>query len=152
MALAIYSTLLLAVALVGPQIPGAASGSSEAGESVCEIRQHPDAYLGKVVTVSATYRTDSIHYEYLIDLSCSTQSTLDIGFAVPERDSSVEAFERAQVAECKRLGHSGLCILEGAVVMRGEIAEAKGTHLQPNLVHLIINPHSVLSFDFRSER
>ena len=150
----VHSTIkaLFAAALATGQAAPALTASSDATVSICKIRRHPDVYLGKVVSVSATYLTDSSHYEYLKDSSCATQNILDIGFVVPERDMSVKAFEAAQASECKRTGQQGLCVLEATVLMRGQIAQTKGAHLQPDLVYLIINPHSVLSYRFLAER
>ncbi|HEY4081747.1 MAG TPA: hypothetical protein VGM81_13730 [Burkholderiaceae bacterium] len=93
-----------------------------------------------------------MHYEYLKDSSCAGQNTLDLGFAVPERDPSVQAFADARATECKRTGQRGLCVLTATVVIRGEIAHTKGAHLQPDLVYLIVNPHSVLNYQFRAGR
>jgi hypothetical protein len=147
------TSLLIAVACAASgQAPAPASVAPAGAVSICHIRQHPERYVGQVVTVSGTYKTDSSHYSYVLDPSCSSQSTLELGFKVPERDGSVEAFEAAAAEECKRSGQRGICLLEASVVLRGEIAETKGAHLMPNLVHLVINPHSVLAYRFQAER
>ncbi|RYG60472.1 MAG: hypothetical protein EON60_07070 [Alphaproteobacteria bacterium] len=149
----VISNVLLSVAVAAggqPSVP--TSIAPETAVSICRIRQNPEQYVGRVVTVSGVYKTDSSHYSYVLDPSCSSQSTLDLGFKVPERDSSVAAFEAAEAEECKRTGQRGLCVLEASIVLRGEIAQTKGAHLQPDLVYLIINPHSVLTYRFRTER
>ncbi|MFC0682853.1 hypothetical protein ACFFGH_33900 [Lysobacter korlensis] len=152
MGLVISSLLLAGATTATGQAPAPSSAAPEAAVSICHIRQNPEQYVGRAVTVSGIYKTDSSHYSYLLDPSCSSQSTLDLGFEVPERDASVAAFEAAKAEECKRTGQRGLCVLEASVVLRGEIASTKGAHLQPDLVYLIINPHSVLTYRFRAER
>ena len=150
MRLAIAALSLLAIpAFAGEPTGGAVPGASV---TICAIRQNPTQYVGQVVTVSATYSTDSSHYEYLEDPSCNAGNTLDIGFKVPERDASVEEFKAAQAAECRKTGSRGLCVIEAQVVLRGRIASTTGAHLQPNLTYLVINPHSVLGYSFRAER
>ena len=152
MALVISKLLLAAAATASGQPSGPTSVAAETAVSICHIRRNPEQYVGRVVTVSGTYKTDSSHYSYVLDPSCSSQSTLDLGFEVPERDSSVAAFEAAEAEECKRTGQRGLCVLEATLVLQGEIAQTKGAHLQPDLVYLIINPHRVLTYRFRAER
>lgn len=145
-------SLVAALLLIDTCASHAQEPSASEPVGICEIRKNPAYYIGKVVTVSGAYATDSRHYEYLKDASCPSENTLDIGFVVPERDASVQAFEAAQAAECERTGRRYLCVLEGQAIIRGEIAQTKGAHVQPNLVYLVINPHSVLSHSFRAER
>jgi hypothetical protein len=151
-ALLITCLLIAGARSASGQAPAPASVAPAGAVSICEIRQHPERYVGRVVTVSGTYKTDSSHYAYVLDPSCSNQSTLELGFKVPERDGSVEAFEAAEAEECKHSGQRSICLLEASIVLRGEIAETKGAHLMPNLMHLVINPHSVLAYRFKAER
>src|SRR5690606_3775793 len=130
------SSVLVAFLAVALAVGVPASDTQE-DVSVCAIRANPERYLGKVVTITARYATDSSHYEYLKDPSCSN-GTLDIGFRVPERDESVDDFKEAQQALCKRQGTPYLCVLEGVVTVRGEIAETTGAHLQPDLTYQIV--------------
>ena len=110
MRLAVAALSLLAIpAFAGETAGGAVPGASV---TICAIRQNPAQYVGQVVTVSATYSTDSSHYEYLEDPSCNAGNTLDMGFKVPERDVSVEEFKAARAAECRRTGRRGLCVIE----------------------------------------
>ena len=141
------SLLLLAAVLA----QGAAASPAQEVTPICEIRGNPEQYLGKVVTVTAHYSTDSRHYEYLTDTGCS-KGTLDIGFSVPERDKSVGAFEQAQRELCKRRGTPYLCVLEGTVTVRGDIAQTTGAHLQPDRTYLTVNLHSVTGWDFAGGR
>ena len=145
-------SLVTALLLAGTWACRAQEPSASGPASICEIRKNPADYIGKIVTVSGAYATDSRHYEYQKDASCSSENTLDIGFVVPERDASVQAFEADQAAECERTGRRYMCVLEGQATIRGEIAQTKGAHLQPDLVYLVINPHSVLSHSLRAER
>jgi hypothetical protein len=143
----LMSVFLLAAALA----QGAAASPPQEATPICEIRANPERYLGKVITVTAHYSTDSSHYEYLTDSDCF-KGTLDIGFSVPERDKSVEAFKQAQRELCVRRGTPYLCVLEGTVTVRGEIAQTTGAHLQPDLTYPIINLHSVTGWDFSGGR
>ena len=141
------SVLLLAAALA----QGATASPPQDATSICEMRANPERYLGKVVTVTAHYSTDSMHYEYLTDMGCS-KGTLDIGFSVLDRDKSVEAFEQAQRDLCVRRGTPYLCVFEGTVTVRGEIIQRTGAHLQPDVTYLLINLHSVTGWTFAGER
>ncbi|MFC5579481.1 hypothetical protein ACFPOA_15845 [Lysobacter niabensis] len=147
----LVASLLFALAASGPSSQGVAA-PADTPATICDIQANKSQYLGKVVTVTAHYSTDSSHYEYLKDASCSNGAILDIGFKVPERDASVEAFEEGQRNLCKERGTPYLCILEGTVTVRGEIAQTTGAHLQPDVTYLIINLHSVRSFHFVDER
>jgi hypothetical protein len=120
--------------------------------SICKINGNPKAYVGKVVTISALYLTDSSNYEYLKDSKCSRLNILELGFLVPERDASVARFEQAQAAECRRKNELGLCILQGPVTVRGEIAQTKGAHLQPDAIVYVINLHSVITSWLKAKR
>ena len=144
------SLVLVAFLAVALTVGVPASGTQEK-VSVCAIRANPERYLGKVVTITASYATDSSNYEFLEDPSCSN-GTLDIGFRVPERDESVDAFKEAQEALCKSRGTPYLCVLEGVVTVRGEIAETTGAHLQPDLTYQIVNLHSVANWEFKDGR
>jgi hypothetical protein len=149
----VTSLLLAGTSAAAGQEAAPDAASPEAPVSICQIRQNPDRYVGQVVTVSGTYKTDSSHYAYLLDPSpCGRESTLSLGSKVPERENSVEVFEASEAEECRRTGQRGLCVLEASIVLRGEITLEKGSHLQPDLVHPVINPHSVLSYRFRAER
>lgn len=98
------------------------------------------------MTVSAHYRTDSMHYAYLDDEGC--EATLQMGYEVPERDASVADFEGAESRICVETGRPYLCVLEGKLTLRGEIVWIKGAHLEPDIQTLAINPHSVVTFEF----
>jgi len=145
-------SLVCTAALMGCASTPAPPGQVAGRVSICEIRANPEKYVGRVVTVSGDYKTDSTHYSFVSDSSCQSGSSLDLGFAVPERDTSVDAFERAKFAQCERRGQRGLCVISATVVLRGEIARTIGADHQPKLVHLIINPHSVLSYQFADGR
>jgi hypothetical protein len=153
-ALLITSLLIAGACLASGHAPVPAPAVSADAVSICQIRQHPERYVGRVVTVSGIYKTDSSHYAYVLDPSCSSQSTLELGFKAPDRDGSVEAFEAAEAEECEHSGQRSrsICLLEASIVLRGEIAETKGAHLMPNLMHLVINPRSVLVYRFKAER
>ena len=148
----IAASLACAAALVACSSNSVPSAQTLDFVSICEIQANPDRYVGSVVTVSGNYTTDSAHYSSIIDSSCQKGGILDLGFVVPERDKSVDAFEAAQSIECERRGERGLCVISAEVVLRGEIARTKGADHQPNLVYLIINPHSVLSYRFSDGR
>src|SRR5690242_6199478 len=145
-ALAFASSIVALSTLVASARAGTATkprASSVA--SICKINSNPAAFLGKVVVVSAVYHTDSSHYEYLEDPSCSSNNILDIGFRVPQRDASVAAFEHAKAIECQRTHQQFVCVLDGPVTVRGKIAQSKGAHLQPDAIVNIINLHSVIN-------
>lgn len=139
--------ILLAVAQIG----SAQAQELQESVSVCTIRERPDLYLGKVVTVRANYTTDSIHYEYLTDTGCR-YGTLDIGLRVPEREASVDAFKAARRTLCESEDKRYLCIVDGVVTVRGRIAEAPDAHLQPDATSLVINPFSVSDWEFKGGR
>jgi hypothetical protein len=117
--------------------------------SICEIRADPKKYIGRLVTVSGEYNTDSAHFEFVADPSCSNGGSLDFGFPAQDQDDSVDEFNRAKAAECERKRQVGFCVLSASVVVRGEIGEAVGADHQPDLKHLVINPQSVLLYRFQ---
>ena len=139
-------------------IAASASGCAAATERetpvlrICDIQANKSAFIGKVVTLSADYSTDSSHYAYLRDRTCAKQGILDIGFVVPERDPSVDAFEAKERQLCLKRGTPYLCLLEARVSVTGTIAETVGAHLAPDASYLIINLHSVQSAEFSGER
>ncbi|WP_315385982.1 hypothetical protein [uncultured Stenotrophomonas sp.] len=139
--------ILLAVAQIG----SAQAQDLQESVSVCAIRERPDLYLGKVVTVTASYATDSMHFEYLTDPGFC-HGALDIGFRVPEREPSVDDFKAARKALCESEDKRYLCVVEGVVTVRGRIAEAHGAHLQPDATVLVINPFSASDWEFKSGR
>jgi len=119
---------------------------------ICDIHANRDAYIGKVVTIKAVYSTDSMIYAYFTDPSCSSKGVLEVGFVVPERDSSVNDFEKKERRVCRRRGNSSICLLDVNMVVRGEIVETVGAHLAPKARYLVINLHSVLSAEFLKAR
>ena len=134
---------------------GALAGGSETSEPtlrICDIQANKSAYIGKVVTLTADYSTDSSHYAFLSDQTCAKSGNIDIGFVVPQRDASVEAFESKEAELCRQRGTPYLCVLEAKVSVRGAIEEAVGAHLAADARYLVINLHSVLSADFTGER
>lgn len=141
---------------LGRALRGRFESSKEAQElqesaSICAIRERPELYLGKVVTVTASYTTDSMHFEFLTDPGCR-HGMLDIGFRVPEREASVDDFNAARKALCESEDKPYLCVVEAMVTVRGRIAEDHGAHLDPDATVLVINPFSVSDWEFKSGR
>ena len=122
-------------------------GASPAVTSICEINRDPVAYMGKVVTVSGIYKTDSMVYEYIEGQNCKRRNILPIGFRVPQRDASVTAFYMATALYCAKHNQPVVCVLEGPISVRGKIVHTIGAHLQPNAVVYAINLYSV-SYDW----
>ena len=141
--------ILFGLTASGPS-PQAVNVPADKPTTICDIKANKSQYLGKVVTVTAHYSTDSSHYEYLEDASCG--NILDIGVRVQERDASVDAFKEKQRGLCRERGATYLCVLEGVVTVESEIAQTTGAHLQSDITRLIINLHSVRSFEFLDER
>ena len=119
--------------------------------SACTVLADPSLYIGKLVTFSAHYSTDSAHYGFLSDPTCRGLGSIDIGFVVPEADASVDLFEQKQADTCRARGQSYLCVLEGEVVVTGRIVRGEPRQFS-NAPSLLINLHSVQSVTFTGER
>ena len=119
--------------------------------SACTILADQALYIGKLVTFSAHYSTDSAHYGFLADPACGHLGSIDIGFVVPEADASVELFEQRQAETCRVRGQSYLCVLEGEVTVTGRIVRGEPRQFS-NAPSLLINLHSVQSVRFAGER
>jgi hypothetical protein len=113
--------------------------------SICAINKDRAAFIGKVVTVAATYATDSAHFEYLMERACGAQGVLDIGFKDPARATSVERFYAASQGWCARHNAHYLCNIRGDVVAQGTVIAGQDGRLKLNLL-------SVLSYNFKDER
>ena len=69
--------------------------------SVCEVTSNLAQYVGKEVTLRASYLSDHRHGEVFWDASCRGKAILG-GYEVEERDSSVDAFYNSGSKNCKR--------------------------------------------------
>jgi hypothetical protein len=118
---------------------------------ICDIRANQGAFIGKVVTIDAMYSTDSMVYSFFEDPTCQRKGMLDVGFKVPERDQSVSDFQAAKAAYCRER-KMGMCMVRARMRVRGAIAETVGAHLAPDARYLVINLHSVLSYEFTDGR
>ena len=149
-------SIFLAPFLVAVAASGSACAAAPEREEpilrICDIQANKSAFIGKLVTLSADYSTDSAHYAFLRDQTCAKQGMLDIGFVVPGRDPSVDAFEAKERELCLKRGTPYLCVLEAKVSVTGTIAETVGAHLAPDARYLIINLHNVQSAEFSDER
>ena len=145
--------LLAALFLASPAItPASASDEPTNVVRICDIHADENAYIGKVVTIEAVYTTDSMVYSYFEDPTCPKRGMLDLGFKVPERDSSVRAFELKKAEICKERGTPGMCLVDVKMCVTGAIAETVGAHLAPDARYLVINLHSVDSYEFLDGR
>ena len=118
---------------------------------VCDINSNQQEFVGKIVTIDAVYSTDSMVYSFFEDQSCQKRGMIDLGFRVPERDQSVSDFYAAKAAYCRK--HKlAMCMVTAKMRVKGEIAETVGAHLAPDARYLVINLHSVLSYEFIDRR
>ena len=132
---------------VGVLLAACSSGAPRTSvpTSVCAINSDRAAHVGKVVTVAATYKTDSAHFEYLLDPSCGTGGILGIGLKDGSRARSVEDFYAASEELCKRRDAVFLCNIHGEIVAEGTIVPGDDGRLKFNLL-------SVSSYRFADER
>jgi hypothetical protein len=144
------ASVLVSLIAAGPY--GAGTLPEEpAPVSACTILADQALYIGKLVTFSAHYSTDSAHYGFLADPTCRHLGSIDIGYVVPEADASVSQFEQKQVDTCRARGQSYLCILEGELTVAGRIVRG-GPRQFSNVPSLLINLHSVQYVTFADER
>jgi hypothetical protein len=69
--------------------------------SVCEVTSNLAQYVGKELTLRASYMSDHRHGEVFWDPSCRGKAILG-GYEVENRDPSVDAFYNSDSKSCKR--------------------------------------------------
>src|SRR5687768_9636196 len=66
---------------------------------ICQIRENPHAYIGRLVRIKATYETDHLTYGFLKDETCEAGGTMEVSSA-PSGDKSVKDFFSAADSKC----------------------------------------------------
>ncbi|WP_201313068.1 hypothetical protein [Dyella sp. EPa41] len=96
--------LLPAQACRASSAPGAPESATDAPvETICAVRGHPNAYVGKVVRLKAVYKSDEMYYSALFDETCDKQKTLDVEHPLRTHgDQSVVAFFHEVSDRCKK--------------------------------------------------
>ncbi|GGK03229.1 hypothetical protein [Luteimonas terricola] len=109
------SLLLMFIAAGGcTSKPVAVAGNAEQSENlavICAIASESENYVGKQVRVNGRYKTDSAHYEYLIDSECSG-SPLSISNVDLVLSETVENFYAVGEEKCAEKNAKYLCTLE----------------------------------------
>lgn len=97
--------VLLSMPVTEPLAQPAPGGSSNDGiATVCEVRRHPEEYVGKIIHLRAVYRTDTMYYAALFDASCDSANSIDVEDPLrTDGDNSVKAFFQAERERCKKL-------------------------------------------------
>ena len=88
-----------------------ANAASPAGQvnsvRVCDIRERPEKYLGAVVRIHGSYKSDHMYYSYLVDDSCSSNQTIEVDHPLNTNgDQSVRDFFSAEDRRCEKKGGS----------------------------------------------
>lgn len=115
MSIALCSILLVACANTKAGAPGVST-------DICNIQHDPDAYIGRQVEFSGTFKSDTRHYTFVEDEGCGqVRNLIDVGRAHGTPDYDV--LNRKWRRECEARGDRGLCTVEKAVEIAGVVRQ-----------------------------
>ena len=85
-----------------PEKPQELSSASSSYTKICDVRKTPDSFVGDVIRLHATYKSDHLYYSYLSDESCDSKKTVDVAHPIRTHgDESVAAFFKDEDQRCK---------------------------------------------------
>lgn len=103
---------------------------------VCEVRQYPDEYVGKVIRFHVTYKSDHMFYSYLFDQACQKQKTLNVVHKIRTHgDTSVTKFFHEQDKRCKKVGTT-VCPVEANLDVEALISKLPDGSLIAEFKHI----------------
>lgn len=104
--------------------------------SVCEMRQNPQNYVGKVIRLHVTYKSDHMFYSYLFDPACQKWKTINVVHPVRTHgDASVIRFFHEQDVRCKKAGTT-VCPLEANLDVDALVSKLPNGSLMAEFKHI----------------
>lgn len=105
--------------------------------SVCEIRHDMSQYVGKIVRLHVTYKSDHMFYSYLFDRTCREQKTINVAHPIRTRgDTSVTKFFYEEDERCRKSGTT-VCPVEADLDVEALISISPDGSLIAEFKHVI---------------
>ena len=103
--------------------------------TVCELRSHRKANIGRVVRVTGTFVSNGMNFGFFQDLGCgdSSNSVALAAFDSPPPDSSVSQFDKHFFGLCRKHVY---CTKSAKLDLVGKVSEDSEGFLQIGVLHI----------------